>query len=229
MDSTDLSFSLLSKVPLTWKREYRDRYHARQRMRLVRASSIIQINIDPWLFLFGFNPRCRGLCAFGRAPSQHGVTVLTVRSDGMTCSPGQIQKPRNPNFMCFLPISPGRRGRKNGTPLEGISRDLHALVTSFGRRPLEGILCTTGRNEHSCKEIRQACPIRTYASKLRKILCQISSARDKLFLTSSFGNFRNVLLKNTLWRCHDQHRSDRRGGLFRETFALRRNESISLR
>lgn len=83
--------------------------------------------------------------------------------------------------------------------------------------------------EHSCKEIRQACPIRTYASKLRKILCQISSARDKLFLTSSFGNFRNVLLKNTLWRCHDQHRSDRRGGLFRETFALRRNESISLR
>lgn len=47
MDSTDLSFSLLSKVPLTWKREYRDRYHARQRMRLVRASSIIQINIDP--------------------------------------------------------------------------------------------------------------------------------------------------------------------------------------
>lgn len=111
MDSTDLSFSLLSKVPLTWKREYRDRYHARQRMRLVRASSIIQINIDPWLFLFGFNPRCRGLCAFGRAPSQHGVTVLTVRSDGMTCSPGQIQKPRNPNFMRFLPISPGRRGR----------------------------------------------------------------------------------------------------------------------
>lgn len=98
-----------------------------------------------------------------------------------------------------LPSNLPRKERKgkNGTPLEGISRDLHALVTSFGRRPLEGILCTTGRNEHPCKEIRQACPIRTYASKLRKILCQISSARDKLFLTSSFGNFRNVLLRNT--------------------------------
>lgn len=229
MDSTDLSFSLLSKVPLTWKREYRDRYHARQRMRLVRASSIIQINIDPWLFLFGFNLRCRGLCAFGRAPSQHGVTVLTVRSDGMTCSPGQIQKPRNPNFMRFLPISPGRRGRGKMALPSRVFRAIFTRSSHLLDDDLEGILCTTGRNEHPCKEIRQACPIRTYASKLRKILCQISSARDKLFLTSSFGNFRNVLLRNTLWRCHDQHRSDRRGGLFRETFALRRNESISLR
>lgn len=98
-----------------------------------------------------------------------------------------------------LPSNLPRKERegKNGTPLEGISRDLHALVTSFGRRLLEGILCTTGRNRASLQRDTSGMSD-SYVRKLRKILCQISSTRGKSFLTSSFGNFRNVLLKNTL-------------------------------
>lgn len=138
---------------------------------------------------------------------------------------------RNPEIriLCASFQSPPEGGEGKMALPSRVFRAIFTRSSHLLDGDLEGILCTTGRNEHPCKEIRQACPIRTYASKLRKILWQICSARDKLFLTSSFGNFRNVLLKNTLWRCHDQHRSDRRGGLFRETFALRRNESISLR
>lgn len=159
-----------------WKHEYWNRYRARQRLddalgryvphRSSRSTSTLNS------FFSALTPRC----AFGRAPNQHGVTVLTVPADRSDA----LARSRNPEIriLCASFQSPpeGEGGRKNGAdgiPVEGISRDLCAFVTSFGRRQdLGGFF--VGRNVQPCKEIpplaldAQGAPIPTHARKQAK-------------------------------------------------------------
>lgn len=95
-----------------WKHEYWNRYRARQRLddalgryvphRSSRSTSTLNS------FFSALTPRC----AFGRAPNQHGVTVLTVPADRSDA----LARSRNPEIriLCVSFQSPpeGEGGRE---------------------------------------------------------------------------------------------------------------------
>lgn len=73
---------------------------------------------------------------------------------------------RNPEIriLCASFQSPPEGGEGKMALPSRVFRAIFTRSSHLLDGDLEGILYTTGRNEHSCKEIRQACPIRTYAS-----------------------------------------------------------------
>lgn len=184
-----------------WKHEYWNRYRARQRLddalgryvphRSSRSTSTLNS------FFSALTPRC----AFGRAPNQHGVTVLTVPADRSDA----LARSRNPEIriLCVSFQSPpeGEGGREKWCgwhPRRGnFARSLrvrHIFWTATGPR---GILRGSKR---ATKEIpplaldAQGAPSDSYArEEASKILYQIS--REISIFDKFFGNFSNPTRK----------------------------------
>lgn len=180
-----------------WKHEYWNRYRARQRLddalgryvphRSSRSTSTLNS------FFSALTPRC----AFGRAPNQHGVTVLTVPADRSDA----LARSRNPEIriLCVSFQSPpeGEGGREKWCgwhPRRGnFARSLrvrHIFWTATGPRGiLRGSKRATLQGDPSpCIECARGSD--SYArEEASKILYQIS--REISIFDKFFGNFPN--------------------------------------